>query len=119
METLHRERRLAPLERVLVEHGERAVLLPVGEIDWLEAQRNYVWLHVGTKVFRVRTPLGALESRLDPAKFVRVGRSTIVAVDRVAELLPTGNGDYEVRLTTGRRLVLSRRYRDRLEGFRV
>lgn len=119
METLHQERKLAPLERVLVEQGERVVLLPVSEIDWLEAHRNYVRLHARAQAFRVRTPIGALESRLDPAKFVRIGRSTMVAVDRIAELLPTGHGDYEVRLTTGRRLVLSRRYRDRLEGFRV
>jgi two-component system, LytTR family, response regulator len=107
------------LERILVDEGERALLIDVDEVDWIESDRNYARVHARGRVFRVRTPLRALEERLDPQRLVRIGRSVIVAVDRITALTPLGHGDYDVQLRTGRRLVLSRRYRDRLNAFRI
>jgi two-component system, LytTR family, response regulator len=105
------------LERLLVEADGRATLLPVAQVERFEAAKNYVTVHAGGARYRLRTPLDRLEERLDPRAFVRVHRSSIVRVDRVAELQPWSHGDYVIVLRGGERVRLSRRYRDRLEQF--
>jgi two-component system, LytTR family, response regulator len=100
--------------RFTVRDGERYVLLRVGDVDWAEASANYVRLHVGPKTFQMRTTMSDLERQLDPAQFTRIHRSTIVNLDRVREIRPEWHGEYEVALTTGATLRLSRGYRDRL-----
>ncbi|HUQ81802.1 MAG TPA: LytTR family DNA-binding domain-containing protein [Gemmatimonadaceae bacterium] len=100
--------------RFTVRDGERYVLLRVGDVDWAEASANYVRLHVGAKTFQMRTTMSDLERQLDPAQFRRIHRSTIVNLDRVREIRPEWHGEYEVALTTGATLRLSRGYRDRL-----
>jgi two-component system LytT family response regulator len=112
-----RRERPQRLERLLVESDGRAMLLPVGQVERIEAAKNYVTVFAGEARYRLRTTLERLEERLDPRAFVRVHRSTIVRVDRVAELQPWSHGDYVVILQGGARVRLSRRYRDRLEQF--
>jgi two-component system LytT family response regulator len=112
-----RRERPERLERLLVQGAERSVLLPLVRVDRLESARNYVVLHAGRETFRVRSTLDRLEQRLDPRRFVRVSRTAIVNVDRVAELLPWSHGDWVVVLTDGAKLRLSRTFRDRLERF--
>jgi two-component system LytT family response regulator len=112
-----RRERPQRLERLLVESDGRAVLLPVGQVERIEAAKNYVTVFAGGARYRLRTTLERLEERLDPRAFVRVHRSTIVRVDRVTELQPWSHGDYVVILQGGARVRLSRRYRDRLEQF--
>ena len=112
-----RRERPERLERLLVESDGRAVLLPVGQVERIEAAKNYVTVHTDGARHRLRTTLDRLEERLDPRAFVRVHRSTIVRVDRVTELQPWSHGDYVVVLQGGDRVRLSRRYRDRLEQF--
>jgi two-component system LytT family response regulator len=97
-----------------VRDGERFVLLRTAELDWIEASANYLRFHVGAKVFQVRMTMAELERRLDPAQFCRIHRSTIVNLDRVREIKPEWHGEYQVVLTTGATLRLSRSYRDRL-----
>jgi two-component system LytT family response regulator len=94
--------------------GDRLVLVRTADVDWVEAAANYVRLHVGARSFSVRMPMGEVERRLDPVQFVRVHRSAIVNVDRIAEIRPDWHGEYQVALTTGASLRLSRGYRDRL-----
>ena len=106
-----------PLERLVVEAGDRMVLLPVERIDRIEALRNYVRVHSGAEVFRLRATIARLEERLDSRQFVRVNRSEIVNVKRIEELRPWSHGDRMVVLTGGSRLRLSRRYRNRLDHF--
>jgi two-component system LytT family response regulator len=112
-----RRERPQRLERLLVEVDCRASLLPVEQVERFEAAKNYVTVHAGGARYRLRTTLDRLEARLDPAAFVRVHRSSIVRVDRVAELQPWSHGDYVIVLRGGERVRLSRRYRDRLEQF--
>ena len=100
--------------RFTVRDGERFVLLRTAELDWIEASANYLRFHVGAKVFQVRMTMAELERRLDPAQFSRIHRSTIVNLDRVREIKPEWHGEYQVVLTTGATLRLSRSYRDRL-----
>jgi two-component system LytT family response regulator len=112
-----RRERPERLERLLVQGAECSVLLPLTRVDRLESARNYVVLHAGRESFRVRSTLDRLEQRLDPRRFVRVSRTAIVNVDRVAELKPWSHGDWVVVLTDGAKLRLTRSFRDRLERF--
>ena len=103
------------LERVMVKTRDKALLLPADEIDWVEAEGNYVRLHAGKESYLVRWKIGALEERLDPGKFARVHRGTIVNLDRVRELRPWFAGDYLILMKDGTELKLSRGYRPKLE----
>lgn len=101
-------------ERIVIRDGGRTVFVPLLDIDWIEAADYYVQLHVGAKTYLHREPMRDLEARLDPRRFVRIHRSTIVAIDRVAELRPSAHGDHCVRLRDGTDLRLSRARRGRL-----
>jgi two-component system LytT family response regulator len=90
--------------------------VPAAEVDWIEAARNTVRLHAGQAVHVLREPLTSLESRLDPARFARIHRSTLVNLDRVAEIQPWFSGDGMVVLRTGERLRVSRGYREQFEA---
>lgn len=100
--------------RILVKRDDRSFFLRQEEIHWLEAADNYVKLHTARGDHLVRGTLGGMEERLDPSRFVRVSRSAIVNLDRVAELRPWSHGDRIVVLKDGTELTLSRRYRKRL-----
>jgi len=112
------DRRPVRDDRILVEAAGRSVLLAATAIDRIESDRNYASVHSAGRVYTLRITMDELERRLDPARFVRLNRSTIVNVERVVDLVPEGHGDALVRLSDGTRLRLSRRYRDRLERFR-
>ncbi len=102
--------------RFTVRDGERYVLVRAADVDWAEASANYVRLHVGPRTYQMRTTMSDLERQLDPAQFTRIHRSAIVNLDRIREIRPEWHGEYEVALTTGTTLRLSRGYRDRLLG---
>ena len=99
----------------MIKLSGRVVLLKVEEIDFIEADGNYAKLHVGRKAHLLRERMHDLETRLDPAKFVRIHRSVIVNLDRIKEMHPHFNGDYVVVLEDGRQLKLSRSRRENLE----
>lgn len=103
-------------ERILVSESGKSFFVQTAEIEWLEAARNYVRLHngKGRHVYLVRTTLSALEARLDPERFRRVGRSVLVNVDRIREIQPWFHGDAIVILQSGAQVTLSRRYRGNL-----
>ena len=100
--------------RVLVEDDERLRFLPVETIDYLEADGNYVRIHAGAEAHRIRATLAGLVDRLDPRQFIRIHRSTVVNVNRIREVQPWFGGDYVALLGDGRKLKVSRRYRDGL-----
>ena len=102
--------------RFTVRDGERFVLIRVVDIDWAEASANYLRFHVGARQFQLRMTMSELERKLDPTHFCRIHRSTIVNLDRVKEIRMEWHGEYQVVLTTGATLRLSRSYRDRLLG---
>jgi two-component system LytT family response regulator len=101
--------------RVLVKHDGRMFFVKVGDIDWIEADRNYVRLHVGKTAHTIRERISHIEETLDPRMFARIHRSTIVNLNRVREMQQWFSGDYVVILESGARLRLSRHYRDRVE----
>jgi two-component system LytT family response regulator len=86
----------------------------VRDIDWIEADDKYVHLHTSKTARMIRQTLSAMESQLDPRKFLRVHRSAMVNVDRIRELHPIFNREHSIILEDGTRLTLSRNYKDRL-----
>ncbi len=101
--------------RILVKHDGRMFFVKTTEIDWIEADRNYVRLHVGKTAHTIRERISHLEETLDPRLFARIHRSTIVNLNRVREMQQWFSGDYVVILEDGTKLRLSRHYRDRVE----
>lgn len=100
--------------RILVREGEGYGFVETGRIDWLEAAGNYVRLHAGERSWLIRATLGAVQESLDPGRFVRIHRSTIVNVDRIREIQPWVGGDYIAILKDGRKLRVSRTHREEL-----
>lgn len=103
-----------PLERIAVEMRGQVRLVPTSEVDYLEAEGNYVRVHSDDETFVISDTLRELEERLDPRAFFRIHRSTIVRLDRIEALLTASGGDYAVRLDSGRRLKVARSRRDEL-----
>jgi two-component system, LytTR family, response regulator len=101
--------------RLAFKTGGRVVFLELDDIDWLSAAANYVTLNVGTRSFVLREGIGHISERLDPKKFVRIHRSTIVNVQKIKELHPVNSGEYIVVLKDGKELSCSRGYRAGLQ----
>lgn len=102
------------LKRFAVRESNRFLLVAADQVDWIDSAANYVRLHVGTSAFLIRTTMNELEQKLDPQKFARIHRSTIVNISRVKEVTPDWHGEFEVKLIDGRTLRLTRTYRHRL-----
>ncbi len=102
------------LDRIALKEGRRVTFLPVDEIDWIEAEDYYAEIHTRGRSHLLREPLRDLEARLDPRRFVRIHRSTIVNVARVRELQPLFHGEAAVILHDGTQLKLSRTRREPL-----
>ncbi|MGD8868653.1 MAG: LytTR family DNA-binding domain-containing protein [Gemmatimonadales bacterium] len=103
------------LQRIMLKTGGRVTFLRVEEIDWIEAEGDYVRLHAGGSRHLLRDTMKRLEGQLDPSRFVRTHRSTIVNLDRIKELHPLFHGDYLIVLKDGTELKLSRSRRRSLE----
>ena len=89
-------------------------MIPVEEVDWIESNGNYVLLHTGSGKYIIRETMKHIELRLDPQRFIRIHRSTIVNIDRIKELQIHFNEEHLVILKDGSELVLSRRFREKL-----
>jgi two-component system, LytTR family, response regulator len=102
------------LERLVIKMNGHVFFIKAEEIDWLEAEGNYVRLHAGKESYLLRDTISALETQLDPKQFLRVHRSAIVNIDRIQELQPWFHGEYRIILREGVQLTLSRSYREKL-----
>ena len=103
-------------ERLVVKTGGRVFFLNADEIDWIEAEGNYVSIHAGKKAYLLRETISGIEGQLDPRHFVRIHRSAVVNINRIKELQPWSHGEYHVILHDGTQLTLSRSYRDNLQS---
>ena len=100
------------VDRLLVKQGDRHVLVRTAAIQWIEAEDNYVRLHVeGTSHLLRQTMTGVL-GRLNPAQFRRIHRSAIVNLDCIKEFQPWSGGDHLVIMRDGTKLTLSRTFRE-------
>lgn len=105
------------LKQLAVRAAGAIVPLKVKDIDWIEADRNYVRLHVGENSYHKREAIGCIEQQLDPSVFRRVSRSVIVNLDRIAELRPCSSGDHKILLHSGKILILTQTYHKNLHEF--
>ncbi|MBA2706514.1 MAG: LytTR family transcriptional regulator [Gemmatimonadaceae bacterium] len=101
-------------QRLVIREGERTFLQRVDGIDWVEADAKNARIHTGERTYTRRETMQSLESRLDPAKFLRVSRSAIVNLDRVEEIQPWFNGEYVLLLQSGAKVTTTRSYRGAL-----
>jgi two-component system, LytTR family, response regulator len=102
--------------RLPVRKGAATVFVDLTTVDWMDAADNYVRLHVRDREYLVRDTLASLEAQLDPARFVRVHRSAIVQIDRVAEIRTETHGDAQLRLRDGTRIDVSRTWRSQVQA---
>ena len=91
------------------------MVLRVTDIDWIEADGDYVSVHAAGKTWLMRETIAAVELRLALSGFVRIHRSTLVNAERVKELRPEDKGEYIVVLNDGTELKLTRNYRASVE----
>jgi two-component system LytT family response regulator len=99
------------LRRLVVPSGHRSIFIRTEHIDWIEADRNSVRLHVGGKAYLLRENLTHIASALDPAMFCRIHRSTVVNIDRIQSVESLFHGEYVVVLHDGTKLTSGRSYR--------
>jgi len=102
--------------RIAVRNNGSVVFVKVDEIDWIGAADNYAILHRGRENHIVRATMNELQAKLDPARFLRIHRSTIVNLERIRELRPWFRGDHLVVLRDGTELTLTKNHRANLES---
>jgi two-component system, LytTR family, response regulator len=103
------------VDRLPIKVNGRIILIRFAEIDWIEADGDYVSVHVGDKTWLMRETIAALELRLALSGFLRIHRSALVNAERVKELRSRDKGEYTVVLNDGTELKLTRNYRASVE----
>jgi two-component system LytT family response regulator len=95
-------------QRIVVKDGTKVHVIPIDKLDYVEAQGDYVALHSGGRGFLKQQPISSVESLLDPSRFVRVHRSTIVNLERITRIEPYAKDSRVAILADGTRLAVSR-----------
>lgn len=103
------------IERLVVRSQDRAWFVRVADIEWVEAADYNVRIHTADRTYTTRETLSGLAEQLDPRRFVRVHRSTIVNIDRVREIQPYFHGAHILVLQDGTEIRLSRARRQAFE----
>ncbi|RJP35186.1 MAG: DNA-binding response regulator [Candidatus Omnitrophota bacterium] len=102
------------VDRIVVKTSSRILFVKTEDIDWIGASGNYLEIHSGKNMYLIRETMNHIEQKLDPARFLRIHRSTIVNLDRVIELQADTNGDYVVIMQNGITLTMSRSHREKM-----
>jgi two-component system LytT family response regulator len=100
--------------RLVVRTGQKITFVATADVDWIEADGNYARLHAGKRDYLLRETMKNVEARLDPRRFLRIHRSAIVNLDRIASVEPYFHGEYVVTLADGHRITASRTHSARL-----
>ena len=91
-------------------HLGRQVRVSVDDVEWIEAEGDYVRLHIADRSYLIRSTMGSIARRLDPSAFVRIHRRSIVARRNIVCIRRTENGNPQVELTTGTLLAVGRSF---------
>lgn len=102
-------------EKLPIRDGGSTTLVPIRDIDWVDAAGDYMCVHAGGQIHVMRITMKQLEDQLDPALFQRVHRSTIVNLDRVQKITAHMNGEFHLILADNTRLKMSRGYKDKVQ----
>ncbi len=114
LESLRAERSYAT--KFLIRDAKGLYFVRAEDVEWADAQGNYVRLHGGGKTHMLCRSFSDFEASLDPRRFVRIHRSTIVNLEQVSRLAPHGHGEYIITLRNGARLTTSRTYAAKLQS---
>jgi two-component system LytT family response regulator len=102
--------------RVVIRTGRRILFIYPNEIDWLEADGNFVKIHSGQETHLLRIPLSLLEQKLVSGDFMRIHRSTVVNINRIREVQHWFRGRYRILMRDGTALIVSQAYRERIDS---
>jgi len=95
---------------IWAERRNEFVRISISDLDWVEAERDYVRLHAAGQSYLLRDTISAVQGRLDPDLFIRVRRSALVRIDRVTGIRKAGYGDFRIRLASGNEVRVGRTY---------
>ncbi|MGE3802043.1 MAG: LytR/AlgR family response regulator transcription factor [Candidatus Kapaibacterium sp.] len=109
------EREKREKKRFFVESKNRIIPIEVDDILWIEATGDYSQLHTSTASYLCNERLGEIEKKLDRSSFIRIHRSTIIAIKALHSLTPDGDGGYTAHLKEGKKLRVSRSYSRQLK----
>ncbi|SDK52786.1 LytR/AlgR family response regulator transcription factor [Microbulbifer yueqingensis] len=104
-------------EKIAIKDAGRITLVPAADIDWIDAAGDYMCVHANGETHVMRITMKELEQQLDPGRFQRIHRSTIVNLGRVREICAHINGEYHLVLNNGERLKMSRSYKTKVQHF--
>ncbi len=104
------------LERISIKNDGKVTFIKTRDVDWIEADGDYMCIYSAGKKQLIRGKIGELESKLNPSAFVRIHRSTIVNIEQIKELQPLFYGEYSLTLHNGKKLTVSRTYREKLQN---
>ena len=104
-------------EKLAIKDGSETTLVPMQDIDWVDAAGDYMCVHANGETHVMRVTMKELEEQLDPASFQRVHRSTIVNLDRVVKVCSHMNGEFYLALNNGASVKMSRSYKDKVKHF--
>lgn len=100
------------VQRLAVREKGRTDVVAVADVDYIDVAGHYLCVHVGRGVHLIRGALADIEDRLDPAEFARIHRSAVVRLSRISSLAARRNGDCDIILADGTKLLMSRSYGD-------
>jgi two-component system LytT family response regulator len=103
--------------KIAIKDSDITVLIDSDDIDWIDAAGDYMCVHVKGVTHVMRSTLKALTARLDPGKFKRIHRSTVVNLDRIAQITAQDKGEFILDLSCDEKLKVSRNYRDSIKAF--
>jgi two-component system LytT family response regulator len=108
----------APLRpRIVAEKDERLTFIDPQDIDWVQADRNYISIRVGDDVYRIRCTMRQVQEMLDSAAFLRIHRSVILNTRRIRDMERWFHGEYVITLKNGQRFTSGRTYRRRIHAY--
>jgi two-component system LytT family response regulator len=111
------EKKPAVNSKIAIKDSDTTVLIESDDIDWIDAAGDYMCVHVKGVTHVMRSTLKALTARLDPDKFKRIHRSTVVNLDRIAQITAQDKGEFILDLSCDEKLKVSRNYRDAIKAF--
>lgn len=104
-------------DKIMVKENGKIFFLDVTEISWIESAGNYIKIKTPDNHYMVRETMKNIQDKLDPKRFFRIHRSTIINIKKVKVIEPWFHGDYQVTLLDGTQLNMSRNYKNLLEVF--
>ncbi len=105
------------MEKFLIKIGRKHLFFDKRDINRIEADSNYIRVYVNERSYIIRNTLRSVEEKLDPSRFMRINRSTIINVDQIRELVENDNNEYEVVLKNKEIMKWGRQYRKNLTRF--